>query len=141
MLKSSLTLISISQSFLEKKEKLTKVDPIVPETFDKDWIKGFWNGQGYGCGSSNDIEEDINVEYVNGEFVATKESGDDCVPSGKVTFRGKIPENFVVGQKYPCTITLGNPLRPASVTSDNCNIVPKEKDSFVVKDWDLTFTR
>jgi len=103
-------------------------------------MKGFWIGKGYGCGGRSNIPEDINVEFVNGEFVATKVNGDDCVPSGNVTFRGKLPDNWETNKQYPGIITLGNPARPAS-GSGSCRIVPIEKDKFRVVNWNLEFVR
>ena len=121
----------LTNSFLQSETK---------DTFEKDWMKGFWIGKGYGCGGRSNIPEDINVEYVGDEFVATKENGDDCVPSGKVTFRGKIPETWETGKEYPCQITLGSPSAPAS-GKGNCKVVPVEKDKFKVLNWNLEFVR
>jgi len=110
------------------------------ESFDRNYLKDFWIGQGYGCGGRSNIPEDISVEYVGDEFVATKVNGDPCVPSGKVTFRGKIPENWKIGKQYPCTITLGSPARPAS-SKGACKVVPVDQNKFRVVNWNLTFIR
>ena len=133
-----------SISFLQKTnselETELETESELKETFDKDWMKGFWIGKGYGCGGRSNIPEDIHVEFVGDEFVATKENGDNCVPSGKVTFRGKIPETWEIKKQYPGRITLGSPARPAS-SQGNCNIIPIEKDKFRVGGWNLEFVR
>jgi len=128
--------IAQTYSFLQKETKTA-----LKETYGEDWMKGNWIGQGYGCIGRNDITEDIYVEYVNGEFVAKKITGDDCVPAPNVTFRGKLPDKFETGRSYQCTITLGNPYAPASTSSNNCKVVPLEKDKFKVDGWGLEFTR
>lgn len=142
-----IALIMLQCSFaqdLETSNKLTtsflQSGSELKDTFDKDWMKGFWIGKGYGCGGRTNIPEDINVEYVDGEFVATKVNGDPCVPSGNVTFRGKLPENWETNTRYPGTITLGNPANPAS-GKGTCKIVPVDKDKFRVENWNLEFIR
>jgi hypothetical protein len=105
-LNSQKTEFSKSNSFLQKTE--------LKETFDKDWIKGFWIGKGYGCAERKNIPEDINVEFINGKFEATKVHGDACVPTGIVTFNGELQQKWKTNQQYPWTITLVSPAKPAS---------------------------
>jgi len=128
--------IAQANSFLQKESKTA-----LKESYGADWMKGSWIGHGYGCGGRSNIPEDINVEYVDGEFVAKKTTGDDCVPVPNVTFRGKLPDDFETGKSYQCTITLGSPAAPASSSSTNCRVVPLEKDKFKVDGWGLEFTR
>ncbi len=126
-------------NFIKLIVSILLIDSISSQTFDKNWIEGYWIGEGYTC--NNKIQEDVTIEYVNGEFVATKERGSDCVPAGHVTLRGKIPENFVIGQNYPCVITMGTIDRPSYFQNPDCRIVPLEKDKFVVNNFGITFSR
>jgi len=110
--------------------------------FDKNWMLGVWIGKGYKCGLfSRSIDEDINVTYEGGEFVATKINGDACVNSGIVTFRGSLSNEYDTNGRYKCVITLGNAFRPQSSHNSNCNVVPIDENNFKVVNWNLTFTR
>jgi hypothetical protein len=109
--------------------------------FNQNYFLGNWIGIGYSCQNYNPIPEDIVITYENSQFLATKINGDNCVPSGYITFRGPIPTEVFYGVQYPCTITLGSPGSPASSTNNNCKIRPVDKDTFEVNNWNLKFVR
>lgn len=50
---------------------------------------GLWNAQGYTCPDNVNIPNEIlKIEEINGKFLATKVTGDDCVKAGTKTFEG-----------------------------------------------------
>ncbi|WP_373511484.1 hypothetical protein [Persicitalea sp.] len=78
-------------------------------------ISGQWVGKGYECPTGTAIPEEI-VEIVEdqGKITATKKTGDQCVPAGKVTFTGTYDEAKKI---YNLKWTTGTPNSPASSTS------------------------
>ncbi|WP_103670501.1 Cyclin D1-binding domain-containing protein [Pseudanabaena sp. BC1403] len=86
------------------------------ETRNKYWRKMFvgnWIGEGYGC-ERGGLSERVRINIDGNSLTATKITGDNCVPSGNVTFRGTIPNSVSKGSSFPVTWTIGTPDRPAS---------------------------
>jgi hypothetical protein len=81
--------------------------------FENNYFLGYWIGSGYSCKVSN-IDEDVVIRYENGNFIATKVKGDECVTTGMVTFTGAIPQNLNNYSNYPVVITVGSPQNPGS---------------------------
>lgn len=70
-------------------------------------LSGIWQGYGYWCRSrSKLLQEIIEIEQNGNSIVATKITGDDCVPAGSPTFSGKLDTIHI-------TWTTGYPKSPA----------------------------
>lgn len=59
-----------------------------PGEQDRDALEGEWVGINYQCPIGVLHEEVVLIEKRQDTLVATKISGDDCVPAGEVTFSG-----------------------------------------------------
>lgn len=59
-----------------------------PAEQDSGPLAGEWLGINYQCPIGVLHRETVRIEERNGNIVATKVSGDDCVPAGEVTFSG-----------------------------------------------------
>ena len=81
-----------------------------PQNFE---FAGTWIGYGYSC-NGHKLEEKVSIAVSNGHLVATKLTGDHCVPAGNITFQGKIPNYVATGSYFPVTWTTGSPRNPAS---------------------------
>jgi hypothetical protein len=80
-------------------------------------LAGTWDGTGYTCGQGV-LTEKVQVSTSPNSLVATKITGDDCVPAGNITFQGTLPTTpLIAGSSFPVTFTLGNPANPASTTT------------------------
>ena len=83
---------------------------------EKYWRKMFignWIGEGYGC-ERGGLSERVRINIDGNSLTATKITGDNCVPSGNVTFRGTIPNSVSKGSSFPVTWTMGSPDKPVS---------------------------
>lgn len=110
-------------------------------TFPQEYFLGYWYGDGYKCNQGGVIPEDIWVHYENGKVIATKIHGDDCVTSGTKTFSFDLADNWDTNTAARnCVITLGGQYNPNS-SSGSCNLVPRDQNTFDVKNWGLTFVR
>jgi hypothetical protein len=81
-------------------------------------LTGLWVGRGYTCPGGNvPPEEQIRIEDRGGSLIATKIAGDDCVPSGAITWQG-VP----TGPSFPVQVQMSSgphtPLffAPATIT-------------------------
>ena len=59
-----------------------------PSGQDEDSLTGEWLGINYQCPIGVVHQESVRVVEEEGTIVATKITGDDCVPAGEVTFSG-----------------------------------------------------
>ncbi len=105
-----------------------------PQKFE---FTGTWIGYGYSC-KGDILQEKVNISVYNGHLVATKLTGDYCVPAGNITFQGKVPYYTSIGSYFPVTWTTGSPHYPASYrTVKNLKIL--SYDSFT--SFGVTFKR
>ena len=81
-------------------------------------LAGTWMATGYTCpGSKLPPEEQIKITQYGTTVTATKVVGDDCVPSGAMTWQGT-----VTGYSFPVQVQVSSGprtplyLRPATVT-------------------------
>ncbi len=78
-------------------------------------LSGTWVGENYTCygnfGQLVQIRETIRIEQTGNSIVATKITGDACVPAGNRTFAGTLNANAKTAN---ITWTTGLPRRPAS---------------------------
>lgn len=99
-------------------------------------LSGSWIGEGYLCGGAV-YSENIRIDHdtKTGKVVATKVTGDPCVPAGNVTFSG------VYNGKDPsfaATYTIGTPINPVSgqsismITVKNASLMESSVDVGVV---------
>jgi len=93
-------------------------------------LAGNWSGTGYSC-ETGPLTEQVQISINQDNLVATKITGDDCVPAGNTTFQGTVPDPVSVGTSFPVTFTVGNPSAPASGTSRS-TLTVLTADSFVV---------
>lgn len=81
-----------------------------PEQID---LTGTWRSHDYQCPWGVRHTELIEVVHEDGQIVARKVTGDDCVPAGFETFSGRLPHGGVLGA---ITWTVGQAHAPASET-------------------------
>jgi len=74
-------------------------------------LSGRWEASGYQCPWGTFHTEVVEVAHEGEQIVAVKIIGDDCVPAGFETFRGRLPTGASVGA---ITWTVGQPRAPAS---------------------------
>ncbi len=68
-------------------------------------LSGRWVGLNYGCDGQS-FRETIRIDQSGLNIIATKETGDACVPAGNVTFYGRLGGSI--------TCITGSPESPAS---------------------------
>ncbi len=100
----TLAFLSFSLSLASNPEHYT------PKSFE---FAGTWIGYGYSC-NGHKLQEKVHITVYNGHLVATKLTGDYCVPAGNITFQGKVPYYTSIGNHFPVTWTTGSPYYPAS---------------------------
>lgn len=120
--------------FLESESRTSTV-------FDENYFKDFWIGTGYSCEGKKGLPEDAHIDYVNGEFVATKVHGNECVHAGKTSFKGSLEKSWDTDKEYKCQITIGNIEEPQSEVSDNCKIKIIDQDHFEIPNLGISFKR
>ena len=80
-------------------------------------LSGEWLGKGYQCPYDPPylFEERVEISHdlITGSIVATKITGDPCVPAGYVTFQGSY---FGKDSKFKAGITGGTPTKPGFAT-------------------------
>lgn len=76
-------------------------------------LTGNWHTSDYECPLGVKNIELVAVAHEGERIVATKITGDDCVPAGFETFSGRFP---VGGQIAAITWTCGTPRAPASTS-------------------------
>lgn len=72
-----------------------------PKHHDGADLSGLWAGDGYTCTEGKVPTEQISIVQNENSIVATKKTGDACIPAGQVTFQGtfggpKIPQSMPV---------------------------------------------
>jgi len=105
--------------------------PVSPKGTGLD-LNGTWIGEGYQCGFKKFTEE-VKIEQQGNSIVATKITGDDCVPAGSQTFVGTL-------DTINATWTTGFPNRPACCKA-NGRITIKDHNTLVDKRFRVTFTK
>lgn len=124
----TLAFLSFSLSWASNPEHYT------PKHFE---FAGTWIGYGYSC-NGHKLQEKVNITVYNGHLVATKLTGDYCVPAGNITFEGKVPYYASTGSYFPVTWTTGSPHYPASYKAVK-NLKILNADSFT--SYGVTFKR
>jgi hypothetical protein len=76
-------------------------------------LTGEWIGTGYRCTADTDIER-VKIVHEGSNIIATKITGDQCVPAGSTTFKGSFDNKTKVGN---ITFTTGNPTQPSCCTA------------------------
>lgn len=101
---------------------------------------GIWLGHNYQCWDSTlngqlvNQTQVIRVEHIGDSVVATKITGDGCVPAGNVTWYG----NYV-SETFNATALAGNLENPASVFVDRTITV--ENDTSMFSNSGLVFSK
>lgn len=112
--------------------KVGKTEPPKPPKGTSLDLTGTWIGEGYRCGFKRSTEE-VKIEQQGNSIVATKITGDDCVPAGSRTFVGTL-------DTINATWTTGYPNRPACCKA-NGRITIKDRNTLVDKRFRITFTK
>jgi len=76
-------------------------------------LTGVWECSEYECPVGTKHTERVSISHADEHLIATKITGDDCVPAGFETFRGRLPTGSLIGA---ITWTGGLPREPASST-------------------------
>lgn len=61
-------------------------------------LSGIWTATGYNCGGGTLPPEDVRIDQTGQSIVATKITGDACVGSGELTWRGNFTGSTFQGQ-------------------------------------------
>mmetsp|Transcript_8603 Transcript_8603/g.8940 ORF Transcript_8603/g.8940 Transcript_8603/m.8940 type:complete len:576 (+) Transcript_8603:69-1796(+) len=119
--------------------------PVTHDAYPYDYFKGKWIGSGYTClNRVGFLDEEVNIEYKEGEFFGVKILGDDCVESGKVSFRGILEDEYKQCEgsyHIPCVMNLGIPGAPENSYSTTCRVEILDLDTFKIPQWNLIFRR
>lgn len=80
-------------------------------------LSGTWVGTGYICASGQNPSQIIGIVHnlQNGELVATKQTGDDCVLAGNITFSGNY-SGKASEKEFSVSFVTGSPAAPNSET-------------------------
>jgi hypothetical protein len=100
-------------------------------------LAGTWVGEGYTCRGTEPGER-VQISINETSLVATKLTGDPCVPAGKTTFQGKLPSSLSNGSSFPVTFTTGTMSAPAT-SSDASTLTIIDQNSFTARG--IKFTR
>lgn len=93
-------------------------------------LDGEWIAHGYRCDGVFRADERVRVTVDASEgIVATKVTGDPCVPAGAIAFRATLPASALLGEPIAVRVTIGAPDSPASENADAI-IVIRSADSF-----------
>jgi hypothetical protein len=111
-------------------------------SLSKQTFVGTWIGEGYHCPWGTRHTEKVEIKVNDNFLIATKITGDDCVPAGSQTFSGKIPNQVLKGTTFNITFTTGLPSNPASSTSPG-QITVVNSDNFIAESGGekIIFTR
>jgi len=114
--------------------------------YPHDYFLGLWVGKGYTCSSSiGFLEYDIDITYSEGSVVATKVTGDDCVPAGNITWTAILQNKWGYcedSKSYliPIRVFFGTPNKPSSSFSFS-RLEILDEDTFKIPQWNLIFRR
>jgi hypothetical protein len=93
-------------------------------------LRGTWLGEGYQCGWEV-FQEEVKIEQQGNAIVATKLTGDPCVPAGSRSFSGVLDTAHIIW-------TRGYPTRPACCQEKGILTVVDEK---TLRGGEITFKR
>jgi len=114
------------------------VSTAIFEQFSEINLSGTWEGDGYACQDITPPQLVSVVQEEDGRVVATKLTGDDCVPEGNITFQGNARPPLTVGSSFPVTFTTGLPSEPACCSApDTVSIL----DNNTFTSFGVTFSR
>lgn len=108
----------------------------------REMFTGIWVGQLYECPSGTYHTETVKIVVREDFLIATKITGDDCVPQDSQTFSGRIPKRISPGKSFGVTWTLGSPQNPASATGGG-KITVVNANTFIASGGDsvMLFTK
>ncbi len=69
----------------------------VKESYTAADLTGNWEAAGYGCDPPIPLQK-IKIQLKGTKLIATKITGDDCVPAGNVTWEGTLNGNVITAQ-------------------------------------------
>ena len=102
-------------------------------------LTGTWRTDDYDCPWGVKHSQLVSVAHDGDRIVATKVTGDDCVPAGFETFSGRLPAEAHVGA---ITWTTGLPNAPASsVVAGYLKIVSNDEFRAGYATIELAFVR
>merc|ERR1712151_957833 len=87
---------------------------LLPKTFTANYFESEWLMHGYGCDVKEPKVEKCRCKTVGKEVICTKTLGDNCVPTGKETFRFVKPAVIKTAVNIDLTYLVGSPAKPAS---------------------------
>jgi hypothetical protein len=103
-----------------------------PSTYSPQMFNGIWIGEGYQCPWGTYHTEKIKIEVKNNFLIATKITGDECVPQGNQTFSGIVPSSLKIGSSFSISSIGGFPEKPAFDTASR-NLIIINYDKFLTK--------
>jgi len=105
-------------------------------------LSGDWISEDYECSWGTFLTEEISITIDGNQIKAIKtdSGGDQCVPTGSITFYGSLPTVLPTGESFPVTFVTGNPENPACCTV-KCNLKLIDIDTFQVGDVRRIFGR
>ena len=71
-------------------------------------INGLWMAYGYDCPDGSGGTEQISIQQTGASYVATKSTGDSCIPAGHVTFYGTVPDQFLTSSNSASAVAQSN---------------------------------
>ena len=101
-------------------------------------LTGEWTAKGFFCEVAQP-DQTIGIEHdlSTGEVVATKITGDKCVPAGSVSFTAMFDGKLSI---FPFVGTVGTPTNPSNATLDGLIRVDDENSMTAIQ-FDVEFTR
>jgi len=84
------------------------------KTFAENYFESEWEMYGYGCDGKEPKVEKCRCKTTGKEVICTKTLGDNCVPTGKETFRFEKPALIQTAVNIKLTYLVGSPAKPAS---------------------------
>gem|GEM_PF-4588151 len=126
------------------------VDAFADNSIPLMYLEGDWISYDYECTRSHTEKIAISITDNHVKALKTDGGGDTCVPTGRDTFRGSLPNELSVGNSFPIVVILGVPSRPACCTG-RAYIVMQDVDNFKVclqpdcnqrgQNWSMHFSR
>jgi hypothetical protein len=107
-------------------------------------LAGTWIGEGYTCGLTGLVKqpgERVQITINGNSIVATKITGDKCVPAGKTTFKGTLPSSLSNGSSFPVTYTTGTIFAPATSSAPSTLTIIDQNSFTTSGAFPIKFTR